>query len=219
MNIADALREIYYAATEIPEPFSDLSEEGKEQARALLSRFEELEAKHGAMPHRELLLPMLLSKNGRHDDALVFTEQQYRDAPNWESSVAVANVARRAGNLERAVEMFATASRHDSGDVTCWLEIGDIRLEQERFAEALEAYETALATDAGHQWALPSAFYCRHKMGLEGSWLASLQEVANQEGCTCGMEGCLTAAIGGYGSGDGIARAQYLLRKDQSANA
>lgn len=211
MNIAGIVRELYVAAMDIPEPYCDLSDEDKEQAGALLCRFRELEATHGALPRRELLHPMLLSKNGRYDEALVVSEQQYRDAPDWESGVAVANAARRAGDLERAVAMFAAAAGHDPDDVTCWLEIGDIRLEQERFAEALEAYEASLAKDAGHPWALPSAFYCRHKLGLEGSWIASLQEVANQEGCTCGMEGCLTGAL--YGSSDGIARAQYLLNR------
>ncbi len=74
-------------------------------------------------------------------------------------------------------------------------------------------YESALFKDATNQWALPSAFYCRHRLGIEGNWLASLREVANQEGCTCGLEGCLTSLLGGYGSGDGIARAEYLLSK------
>jgi tetratricopeptide (TPR) repeat protein len=213
MNLADAVREIYYAAMEIPEPFADLSEDEKEQASGLLIRFEELEAEHGLLPHSELLRPMLLSKNGRHDEALAVTEQHYRTTPNWESAVAVANAARRAGNLERAVAMFTKGAEHDSDDMTCWLEIGDIRLEQAQFADALEAYQKALAQDASHQWALPSAFYCRHLLGVEGNWLASLREVANQEGCTCGLEGCLTSLLGTYGSGDGIARAEYLLSK------
>ena len=73
--------------------------------------------------------------------------------------------------------------------------------------------------DATHQWALPSAFYCRHRLGIEGNWVASLREVANQEGCTCGLEGCLTTLFGTYGSADGIARAQYLLGKIDSENA
>ena len=219
MEIANAVNEIYSAAIEIREPFSVLSDDEREQATELLARFEALEARHGPLPHRELLRPMLLSKNGRHDDALRVTELQYRTAPNWESAVAVANAARRASNLELAVVMFAAAASHDPGDVTCWLEAGDIHLGQERFSEALEAYETALAKEADHQWALPSAFYCRYQLRLEGNWLASLREVANQEGCSCGMQGCLTAVFGGYGSEDGIARAKYLLSKLDGVNA
>jgi tetratricopeptide (TPR) repeat protein len=207
------VRDIYQAAVEIPEPFSSLSEDDKQSARGLLTRFEQAEAKYGVLPHSEILRPMLLSKNGRYEEALALTDQRYRQAPNWETAVAVANAARRAGDLERAVAMFAKGAEHDPEDVTCFLEIGDIRLEQERWADALAAYEKALAKDAEHQWALPSAFYCRHRLGIAGEWLASLREVANQEGCTCGLESCLTSIFGGYGSSQGIARAKYLLSK------
>jgi tetratricopeptide (TPR) repeat protein len=210
---SDIVRGIYQAAVEIPEPFSSLSEDQKQAAGRLLTRFEAAEAKFGALPHGELLRPMLLSKNGRYDEALTLTERRYRQAPSWETAVAVANAARRAGDVERAAAMFAKGAEHDPADVTCFLEIGDVRLEQGRWADALTAYEAALATDAEHQWALPSAFYCRHQLGIEGEWLASLREVANQQGCTCGLEGCLTSILGGYDSGQGIARAEYLLRK------
>lgn len=216
MTIEDTVREIYYAAMQIHEPFASLSGKAKEQAMELLSRFDALELKHGPLPYRQLLRPMLLSKNGQYEAALAMTEQQYREAPDWTSAVAVANAARRAGNLERAIAMFTAAGRHDPDDVSCWLEVGDIHLEQQRFAEALEAYELVLAKERDHQWALPSAFYCRHRLGIVGQWLASLREVANQEGCTCGMQGCLQAVLGGYGSDDGIARASYLLDKEES---
>lgn len=215
MKPGDIVRDIYQAAVEIPEPFSSLSEDDKHSARRLLTRFEEAEAKYGVLPHGAILRPMLLSKNGRYEEALALTEQRYRQAPNWETAVAVANAARRAGDLERAAAMFAQGAEHDPKDVTCFLEIGDIRLGQGRWADALSAYDRALAKDAEHPWALPSAFYCRHRLGMEGEWLASLREVANQEGCTCGLEGCLTSIFGGYGSQQGIARARYLLgRKD-----
>jgi tetratricopeptide (TPR) repeat protein len=210
------VREIYQAAVAISEPFSSLSEAQKQSARRLMTRFEEAAAKYGALPHSELLRPMLLSKNGRYEEVLSVTEQRYQQAPSWETAVAVANAARRAGDRERAVAMFAKGAEHDPSDVTCFLEIGDIRLEQDRCADALAAYEKALAIEAAHQWALPSAFYCRHRLGIEGNWLASLCEVAHQEGCTCGLEGCLTTIFGGYGSQEGIARAEYLLRKAET---
>ncbi len=178
-----------------------------------MTRFEEAEAKYGVLPHGDILRPMLLSKNGRYEEALALTEHLYRQAPNWETAVAAANAAQRAGDMERAAAMFAKGAERDPDDETCFLEIGDIRLAQGRWADALAAYEKALAKDPGHPWALPSAFYCRHRLGIAGAWLASLREVANQEGCTCGLEGCLTLILGGYGSSQGIARAEYLLGK------
>jgi tetratricopeptide (TPR) repeat protein len=213
MKPGDIVREIYQAAVNFAEPYSSLSEEEKRSAYALLTRFEEAEAKYGSLPHGDVLRPMLLSKNGRYDEALALTEQRYRQAPNWETAVAAANAARRAGDPDRAAAMFAKGAEHDPKDVTCFLEIGDIRLAQKRWTDALTAYDKALAKDPEHQWALPSAFYCRHRLGIEGEWLASLREVANQKGCTCGLEGCLTSIFGGYGSSQGIARAKQLLNK------
>jgi len=222
MKPGDIVRDIFQSAQEIPEPFSSLSDDEKRSAHSLLSRFERAEAEYGPLPHSEILRPMLLSKNGRYAEALALTEQCYRQTPNWETAAAAASAARRAGDLERAVAMFAEAAEHDPKDVTSFLDIGDIRLEQDRWADALAAYDKALARDAGHQWAqwaLPSAFYCRHHLGIEGEWLASLREVANQEGCTCGLEGCLTSIFGGYGSSRGIERAQYLLGKMDNGSA
>ena len=213
MKPREIARDIYQEAADIPEPYSSLSEEAKQLAAGLLARFEEAEAEHGVLPHGDMLRPMLLSKNGRYKEALALAEQGYRRTPTWQTAIAVANAARRAGDLEHAVTMFAKGSEHDPSDVTCFLEVGDTRLEQGRWSDALASYEKALAKDARHQWALPSAFYCRHRLGVPGNWLASLREVANQEGCTCGLEGCLTAMFGGYGSGAGIARAEYLLGK------
>jgi tetratricopeptide (TPR) repeat protein len=213
MKPGNIVREIYQAAVDIPEPYSSLSEDEQRIARELLTRFEEAEAKNKVLPHGEMLRSMLLSKNGRYQEALALTEQRYRQAPNWETAVAAANAARRAGEPERAAAMFAKGAEHDPHDLTCFLEIGDIRLDQEQWTDALTAYEKALAKDPQHQWALPSAFYCRHRLGIKGKWLASLREVANQEGCTCGLEACLTSIFGGYGFSQGIARAEYLLRK------
>ena len=213
MNPSEVVREIYRSAVQIPEPFTSLSEDEKQSACRLITRFEEAEATYGVLPHNEILRPMLLSKNGRYEEALALTEQRYRQIPNWETAVAVANAARRGGNMERAVEMFAKGAEHDPADVTCFLEIGDIRLAQDRWDDALAYYEKALTKDEKNQWALPSAFYCRHRLGIEGQWLASLREFANQEGCTCGLEGCLTTIFGGYASRRGIARAKHLLSK------
>ena len=213
MKPADIIREIYQAAAEIPEPYSSLSEAERRSASRLLSRFEELVAENGVVPQGDILRPLLLSKNGRHEEALALTIRRYQQQPNWETAVAAANAARRAGDLERAAAMFAKGAEHDPDDVTCFLEVGDIRLEQDRCADALAAYEKALAKDAEHPWALPSAFYCRHRLEIDGQWLASLRELATQEGCTCGLEGCLTSIFGGYGSSQGRARAEYLLGK------
>ena len=213
MDLSDVVRELYNSAMEIPEPFSALSDDERFEAQRLLAQFEELQQANGSVPYAELLHPMLLSKNGRFQDALALTRDHYESVRSWDTAVAYANAARRAGDLDLAATLFVAAAEHDPEDLTCWLEVGDIYLEREQFLEALTAYEKALDKDDSNQWALPSAFYCRHRLGVDGNWLSSLQEFANQEGCTCGMEGCLTSIFGGYGSGDGIARAEYLLAK------
>ena len=84
------VRDIYQAAVEIPEPYSSLSADERRQARQLLARFEKLEATHSVLPNGEIVRPMLLSKNGRHEEALAVTEQNYQQAPDWKTAVAVA---------------------------------------------------------------------------------------------------------------------------------
>ena len=88
MKPGDIVREIYQAAVEIPEPFASLSEDEKKSANKLMTRFEQAEARYGTLPHGELLRPMLLSKNGRYEEALALTEQSYQQAPNWETAVS-----------------------------------------------------------------------------------------------------------------------------------
>jgi tetratricopeptide (TPR) repeat protein len=205
--------QIYHAAAPIPEPYESLTDDEKRLAADLMTRYEQAEAKYGELPRRDIMLPMLLSKNGRYDEAIAFTERRYRQSPSWDAAVGAANAARRDGDWDRAAAMFARGAEHDPTDVTCLLEVGDIRLEQRRWSEALAAYEQALAKEAEHAWALPSAFFCRHQLGVPGNWLASLHELANQEGCTCGLEGCLTEMFGGYGASRSIERAEYLLAK------
>jgi tetratricopeptide (TPR) repeat protein len=209
----EIVQEIFDLANQICEPYSELSDVERKKACALLDRFKRIEGEIGQLPYRNVMIPLLLSKNGQHDEALRITEENYSASPGWDTAIACANSARRSGNLNRAIEMFEKGFEHDPDDIACWLEIGDIRLEQRNYQEALEAYNRALLKNDIHQWALPSSFYCKHMMGIEGAWLQSLREVASQEGCTCGMQGCLTKVFGGYGSEDGIARAKHLLSK------
>lgn len=213
MSPKEIVQEIFDLANQIPEPYSELSDEDREKASALLARFQSTEENVGELPYRNVMIPLLLSKNGMHEEALSFTEEYYAKSPSWDTAIACANSARRSGNIDRAIEMFKRGLEHDPGDISCWLEIGDIKLEQNYYQEALEAYDHALEKNDSHQWALPSSFYCKHMMGIDGAWLQSLREVANQQGCTCGMQGCLTKVFGGYGSEDGISRAKYLLSK------
>ncbi|MCL2849100.1 MAG: tetratricopeptide repeat protein [Micrococcales bacterium] len=205
--------ELYHTAMTIPEPYSSLSGKQKRLASKLVKRFDKAEAKHGPLPNGDILRPMLLSKNGQYTEALELAKAQYDQNPTWNTAGAVANAARRLGDLDYAVQMFTVAAEHDPDDDTCFLDIGDTYLEQDRWAEALTAYETVLAKDSAHQWALPSAFYCRHQLGVPGPWLDSLTEIANQEGCTCGLADCLSQVFGGYTTDQGIARAQQLVAR------
>lgn len=153
MEPSEVFRDILLAAVQIPEPFSALSEDDKKSARELLPLFEHAESQYGVGPHSEVIRALLLSKNGRFEEALVLAEQRNREAPNWKTAVAVANAARRGGDLNRAAAMFAKGAEHDPQDLTCFLEIGDIRLRQARWADALSAYEAALAKEPSHQQA------------------------------------------------------------------
>jgi|GEM_PF-2684007 hypothetical protein len=99
MTLNDEIREIYDAAMCIPEPYSSLTDDEKHVAKHLLERLNKLESEYETLPLNELLRPMLLSKNGKHAEAIAFTEQQYEREPSWMSAIALANAARRGGDI------------------------------------------------------------------------------------------------------------------------
>ena len=210
---AEAMGEsVFYEALLLPE-FGDQQTCETERAEALLAcaRHGEIlfqdEGGHTFITNARILLS---SKTGRHDDAIGLAAITHDNAQSWDSAIALANAYRRGDFLEPAADTFAQAGL-DPTDVTAWLDVGDIRMGQEKYDRGLTAYERALAIEPKHPWGQPSAFFCRHKLNQEGDWLGSLQELANQEGCTCGLADCLTQMFGGYSSDDAINRARELL--------
>ena len=211
MDPSEVAARFFLAAAEIPEPFSSLSESQKQMASELLDRFDAAESALGSLPRSEVIRPMLLCKNGRYKEAIDVTDRAHRQAPSWKSAVAVANTARRAGDLERAVAMFAEASRHDVHDATALLEVGDIHLAQGRWSDAIAAYEEALVREPLNSWALPSVYFCRDRLDPSGGWRKSLRELTNAEPCRCGLERCLTSLFGASAPRRAVARAKELL--------
>jgi tetratricopeptide (TPR) repeat protein len=208
--------DIYDAAMKICEPFSTLSENEKQTANQLMARFEEAEAKYGSLPLTEMIRPLLLSKNGRYQEASVVTEQYYRQSPSLETAVRAAHAAGQAGETERAVDLFFKGAEFDSDDLGCLMSIGNSRLEQDRCAEALEVYEKVLAKDPSNPNALLDAYYCRHRMGIDRDSLARLHEIAQQPKQVGSLEVCLTVVFGRCDYRDRVERAKYLLKKIDS---
>ncbi len=116
----------------------------------------------------------LLRKLGRFDEALAEATKLYQDQPGWQTAVAVANVERHRGDLERAVEEFQRALLHDPEDVSARNDIADLYLERDDWPNALRWYEEVLEREKNHTWALPSAHFCRWKRTQDEQWLEQL---------------------------------------------
>jgi len=98
-------------------------------------------------------------------------------------------------------------------DVTAFLEVGDIHLENGSYSEALTAYEAALEREDRQPWALPSALFCRYRLTSDRKWLRRLRAIAHRPIDECGIGPSLERLLKGYLSEDARQRAESLLAR------
>jgi tetratricopeptide (TPR) repeat protein len=154
---------------------------------------------------------MILGKLGRFDEALALARAAYKAKPNWTTAIATANVLRRKGDVNAALDMFRRAAGHDRKDVTALLDAGDLNLKNDRWQAALKDYQQALKREKDHAWALPSTFYCRYRLSGDKRWLKKLQAFAEEPADECGLADMLAHMFGGYSPDNRRRRAQELL--------
>jgi tetratricopeptide (TPR) repeat protein len=104
-------------------------------------------------------------KMGAHAESIPFAQQGLAVEPSFLTSIALACALRDAGQIDAAIAAYHDARRHDSEDITTFLDIGDMLIGASRFAEAAQIYGQVLAKDPQHPWALASAYYARFKAG------------------------------------------------------
>lgn len=118
-----------------------------------------LEDAHARMA--DMLIPGLCRKAGLFEEGLALADRARRERPSWHASTARGLLLRRRGDLERAREAFEEAMTHDPDDLAAYLEAGDMFFEHARWADAGRYYEAVLARAPAHEWAHPSALFCR----------------------------------------------------------
>jgi len=131
-------------------------------------------------------------------------------SPSWTSACALANACRRTGDPEAAATAFMEAARLDVSDVAAFLDAGDIWLNAERWASALEAYQGALRREPGQPWAKPSACYCEYRQSGDRRHLRRLRAMASARPDPCGIADFLSQTFGGFSPEDQRRRATEL---------
>lgn len=206
----DVARSVYLLIQRFPE-YEELSEgqtADLETLLAVVDRADEVLTEGKKILKAVKLI--MLGKMGLFERAIAESTALYEEEPDWTNAIGVANAYKRQGDAKNAIRMFIKAIEHDKEDISALLEIGDLYLEQEGFAEALGYYEKALHKDNGHPWAMPSALFCQYRLTQGEDTLAQLQGIANAEDCECGVAGILAQITGDTGAAP---RAQYLLEK------
>jgi len=154
----------------------------------------------------------MLSKAGRFDDAIKMAEREAEKNPTFRTATAAAMANKRNGNTEKAIEWFRRASDLDTRNETCLLDIGDIRTDEEKWQQAIDAYEEAMQRVPNHDWAYPSAVYCRYRNSGDPKLLEELRYMANAGPDECGMASIMKQMMGGYNFEDRRKRAEALMK-------
>lgn len=102
-------------------------------------------------------------KLGKFPEAVDLSRQGAMVEPSFMTAIGHANALREAGRIEEAVAQMHEARRHDPEDVTTFLDVGDMRMDQERWQEAADAYAQVLAKEPSHPFAGAYMHYARFK--------------------------------------------------------
>lgn len=156
---------------------------GSERVAAIARR---VAATHSGSPELGMMVPGLLRKAGDFEGALAQVDANERESgATWHNAVARGLIHREAGDPEAAEQAFIAALELDPSDISAMLEAGDTFLNIRQWARALAWYEKVLAQQPEHDWAKPSALWCRSKLsddpaGPDDPHIAGLVELEKQ---------------------------------------
>jgi tetratricopeptide (TPR) repeat protein len=117
---------------------------------------------------------------GQTAEAVVMANGAYDRAPSWLTASARGIALAATGEVAAAIEAYRDALRHDPADITAWLDIGDLCILAQP-ATACEAYDTVLAREPEHPWALPSRLYLRWRNEGDASARERILALAQQD--------------------------------------
>ena len=157
--------------------------DGSERVAAIARR---VAATHDGSPELGMMVPGLLRKAGDFEGALAqVAANERKSGATWHNAVARGLIHREAGDPEAAEQAFIAALELDASDISAMLEAGDTFLNIRRWDRALPWYEKVLAQQPDHDWAKPSAIWCRSKMtpdpdGPDDPHISELVELEKQ---------------------------------------
>jgi|GEM_PF-3498998 len=186
---------------------------GRAQLNRAIAALDRMEAVLGASDQTVLFKGQMLSKSGRFQEAIAMAEKAAEANPTFRTATAAAMAHKRAGDVEGAVRWFWRASELDLKNETGLLDIGDTYAARGEWQKSLEAYEEALKRVPNHDWAYPSAIYCRYRLSGDPALLEELRYMANAAPDECGMANLLKQMMGGYNFEDRRERATFLMRE------
>jgi tetratricopeptide (TPR) repeat protein len=191
--------------------------QSNEWCRAQLARaivgLERIESILGATDQTVLFKGQMLSKSGRFMEAIAMAVQAAEANPTFRTATAAAMAHKRAGDIEGAVRWFWRSSELDSKNETSLLDIGDTYAGMGEWQKSLAAYEAAIKRVPNHDWAYPSAVYCRYRITNDPALLEELRYMANAAPDECGMASITKQMFGGYNFEDRRQRAEFLMRE------
>jgi len=144
---------------------------------ALIDLVEVLRAHHAQSPMLAATLVRLLRQSG-DPRALAVAREAYARMGTPELAVIVATTLRDQGEYDEAIAMFEEALQLNPKFVPAWLDMGDIFLETDRFEDAANAYERALALDPESTWAKASLLCAKLEITGDRAYLHELQDFA-----------------------------------------
>jgi tetratricopeptide (TPR) repeat protein len=201
-----------FANGRYPEP-ADVSPWGREQLGRTIKKASLVEAAHGRDDNLTLIKCQMLSKAGRSKDAIREAEAEAKRNPTFLTATAAAMAHKRAGDIDSAVGWFRKSAELDHTNETALLDIGDLMIDAGNHRAALAAYEEALRRVPNHDWAIPSAAFCRYMVSKSADHLEELRKLALGDRCTCGCADMFGSMFGGYNYEDRWRRAEALLQR------
>jgi tetratricopeptide (TPR) repeat protein len=192
------------------EHLSDADHAHLTRAIGALERFEAILGPSG---HTIVFKGQMLSKAGRFAEAISVAEGAARADPTFNTAIAAAMAHKRAGDFDGAVRWFWRASELDLQNETGLLDIGDICADRGLWDQGLRAYDEALKRKPNHDWAHPSAVYCRFRLTGDPALLEELRYMANAAPDECGMADLMKQMMGGYNFEDRRRRAEFLMKQ------
>lgn len=122
----------------------------------------------------------ILRKAGLFDEAQTAAQQYMARDKSWNMAAALGLVLKAKGDLNAALGAFKTAMTIHEGEMVAKTEIGDMFFDQQDYKTALAWYEDILTTEAEHDWALPSAIFCRFKLTSNEAFLDELAKLGEK---------------------------------------